>query len=257
MSATAPAKTCIHCGQDCSGKPRTKDAQGRYACKECHERALAAAKIAAQAAPHKVARPASPPPQIQQEEDALHGLEGLEEFSAGTKMCSGCGAPLASDAAICVACGLNQATGQYLGTSTLKPPKVKKERAPREGRGGGIGLNPVVVGLGLTVVFGLLMFPALGSPEMFLVYALVIILVGLPTTIGTIVCAFKDGFTGWGIVGIVQFLLPCLGLAMLYFIFCVNQRPMIKALNLALILGWVGYVIAAMQHGGLDAIANG
>ena len=223
MSATAPAKTCIHCGQDCSGKPRTKDAQGRYACKECHERALAAAKIAAQAAPHKVARPASPPPQIQQEEDALHGLEGLEEFSAGTKMCSGCGAPLASDAAICVACGL----------------------------------NPVVVGLGLTVVFGLLMFPALGSPEMFLVYALVIILVGLPTTIGTIVCAFKDGFTGWGIVGIVQFLLPCLGLAMLYFIFCVNQRPMIKALNLALILGWVGYVIAAMQHGGLDAIANG
>lgn len=28
-------KICIKCGADCAGKPRVKDASGRYACKSC------------------------------------------------------------------------------------------------------------------------------------------------------------------------------------------------------------------------------
>ncbi len=42
MATATPAKTCIKCGQDCSGKPRTKDAQGRYTCRECYDKLMAA-----------------------------------------------------------------------------------------------------------------------------------------------------------------------------------------------------------------------
>ncbi len=40
--ATVPApKICSICGQDCSGRPRTKDKRGRYYCRACYERAKA------------------------------------------------------------------------------------------------------------------------------------------------------------------------------------------------------------------------
>lgn len=38
------AKICQICGTDCTNKPRTKDAKGRYFCKACYERALRAQK---------------------------------------------------------------------------------------------------------------------------------------------------------------------------------------------------------------------
>lgn len=31
------AKVCKHCGQDCTSRPRVKDAAGRYYCRECHD----------------------------------------------------------------------------------------------------------------------------------------------------------------------------------------------------------------------------
>lgn len=37
-------KICVVCGQDCSDRPRVKDAQGRYACKTCQAAADAAAR---------------------------------------------------------------------------------------------------------------------------------------------------------------------------------------------------------------------
>lgn len=37
-----PGKICIKCGRDCSGTPRTKDAQGRYTCRECYDKLMAA-----------------------------------------------------------------------------------------------------------------------------------------------------------------------------------------------------------------------
>lgn len=37
---SSPAKICTVCGIDCSSKPRTKDPQGRYTCRECYDRLL-------------------------------------------------------------------------------------------------------------------------------------------------------------------------------------------------------------------------
>src|SRR4051812_22034747 len=43
MPETATPKTCIRCGADCAGKPRTRDSQGRYMCRPCYESAQRAA----------------------------------------------------------------------------------------------------------------------------------------------------------------------------------------------------------------------
>ena len=33
----AQGKICIRCGLDCSNRPRTKDLQGRYTCRDCYD----------------------------------------------------------------------------------------------------------------------------------------------------------------------------------------------------------------------------
>ena len=37
MPDTKPAKTCVHCGEDCSAQPRIKDSHDNYYHKICHE----------------------------------------------------------------------------------------------------------------------------------------------------------------------------------------------------------------------------
>ncbi len=57
------AKICVICGEDCSGRPRTKDRRGRYYCLGCYERARQQQNTAHQAeseGTHEV--PSEPPP---------------------------------------------------------------------------------------------------------------------------------------------------------------------------------------------------
>jgi hypothetical protein len=54
MATGQPAKLCVFCGADCAGRPRTKDAQGRYYHKECYEKVMKERR--AQAAPRGARR---------------------------------------------------------------------------------------------------------------------------------------------------------------------------------------------------------
>ena len=38
MTAASSDKICVHCGEDCSDKPRVKDSHENYYCKTCHEK---------------------------------------------------------------------------------------------------------------------------------------------------------------------------------------------------------------------------
>ncbi len=38
MTPAASDKVCVHCGEDCSYKPRVKDSHENYYCKTCHEK---------------------------------------------------------------------------------------------------------------------------------------------------------------------------------------------------------------------------
>ncbi len=159
MATATPAKTCIKCGQDCSGKPRTKDPQGRYTCRECYDKVTAAraaqpvaavevkpvaAKAAVQAAakPVVMAKPvaaakavAAAAPAAPAEEPALTFDDGagfgeglaLEDMDAGIaaiasaqpKECQNCGLFLPQSTVICTRCGLNTQTGKVLGTEKV------------------------------------------------------------------------------------------------------------------------------------------
>jgi hypothetical protein len=134
MSApAAPAKICIHCGEDCSARPRTKDAQGRYACKGCHEKALAAA-----AARQKQAAtvPASEPDVFDTGDDGAFAaslVSGVSIKAPETQMCESCGAAIRVDAVVCTSCGYNRQTGKQLKVSRRDP------NAPEKAKGGGVG----------------------------------------------------------------------------------------------------------------------
>lgn len=135
----SPAKICIACGQDCSTKPRTKDLQGRYTCRECLEKAQRQAAAPAHkmappaAAPAAAARPGTSDP-IPLEDDGDPNLMHLllqdavkEQAKVTVSPCPGCGNPLRSDTAICVNCGYNTRTGGVVKTKQAKPEEINPE----------------------------------------------------------------------------------------------------------------------------------
>jgi hypothetical protein len=104
------AKVCIVCGQDCSDRPRIKDAQGRYACKPC---AAAASKRARSV---QASRAQADPEPDAPEFDAVIGAlasAGAPEGAIRTmEACPKCGGPVLPGQVICVQCGTNVATGK-------------------------------------------------------------------------------------------------------------------------------------------------
>jgi hypothetical protein len=111
MMTPAAGKTCVVCGQDCSGKPRVKDPAGHYFCKPCYDQALQRKQAAAVAAPAA-------------EEDpfALHLEEIVSEIPEAPSMhaCPKCGAAMAEGAQLCVHCGFNARTGARTRTIAVK-----------------------------------------------------------------------------------------------------------------------------------------
>ena len=147
-------KICVVCGEDCSGKPRTKDAAGRYFCTPCYQRKLEEKRQAntpSQAAP---ARPApTPKPQPMYEAPAAPppfddpfaidpNLLAMEAANAPAAAgCSHCGAATQAGAIICMNCGVNLQSGGQLQTSVYRAPR---ERA---------SVWHIVVGV-ISIVFG-------------------------------------------------------------------------------------------------------
>ncbi len=151
-------KVCAYCQQDCSAKARTKDAQGRYFCKECFPRAQAGEKQKAAAAPGRtggasvgVVGGASvfddpvllTPELIAPKEQPRR--PGVAEVVKETPMapCPSCGIQSKADAVVCTNCGFNRATQKAVKTKVEKPLVIKDPKARRSG--GGIDFPSVVV----------------------------------------------------------------------------------------------------------------
>lgn len=132
-SSPAPAKICIRCGQDCSKRPRTKDLQGRYTCRDCLEKAQkqAAAPAHQMAAPAGAARMGDPIPLEDAGDPNLMDMllqDAVKEQAKVTASpCPGCGNPLRSDTAICVNCGYNTRTGAVVKTKQAKAEEINPE----------------------------------------------------------------------------------------------------------------------------------
>lgn len=107
MGTAVPAKICVRCGEDCSDRPRVKDALGHYYCQPCAER-VRAERNAPTPAAAPVPRPDDGP--IPLADDAPPATA-----DAAPRECVGCGLILSRDAVICTRCGLNTRTGLRAG----------------------------------------------------------------------------------------------------------------------------------------------
>lgn len=122
------------CGEDVTGKPRTKDAQGRYACKACLD-ARSKSRSASAAAPKPAARPAqhSSTAPTSGEDALLANLIDQATANQGPP-CEACGTVMAKGAVVCARCGHNRQTGRAIRTTVVAAPK---ERGSSGGGSGG------------------------------------------------------------------------------------------------------------------------
>jgi predicted RNA-binding Zn-ribbon protein involved in translation (DUF1610 family) len=123
--ADVTAKICIRCGQDCSGRPRVKDAQGRYCCREC---AGSPAKKSAQPAP--VADEGAKIVNLAAEDaipiaDDLIPVEETESYKKTRAPCSRCGGAMMLGVPACPACGFDPSLMPDEVTARKKPKKPK------------------------------------------------------------------------------------------------------------------------------------
>lgn len=125
--AEAVAKACTKCDVDVSAAKRHKDAKGRYWCEGCFAKAAAAQKVAQRDV-------------VGVEESDAPATSATPAWLAGSlavegKRCTACSAPMPKTGVICTSCGHNAETGKALSTKVMKAPK---EKAEKEGGGGGI-----------------------------------------------------------------------------------------------------------------------
>jgi len=129
-------KVCALCGQDCSNRPRVRNARGRYYCKSCYEQA-ASQRAAMTPVP---ARPKQ-----------TGGLDLLGEIvdqlaqpaspTAPARSCPACGGALDADAVICTNCGHNSKTGRSNATEVAAPVVVTSDDGSAHGR-----VWPILIG---------------------------------------------------------------------------------------------------------------
>lgn len=113
-----PEKVCVKCGTDVASLKRTKDPKGNYWCMDCYQAAVAAKQ------------PAEPVPPADEYDLTAELLDEAAAFQ--DNVCQNCRSPMPKDAAICVNCGYNVASGKQAHT------RVKKEKEPSAAGAAGV-----------------------------------------------------------------------------------------------------------------------
>ncbi len=136
MSAPQP-KTCVICGQDCTGLPRIKNDKGQYAHKAC------------------VINKQAPEPELEPDpyaldddaglamDDLLGDLDPTDDAPGIRAACPSCGSALSDDAVVCMSCGHNTQTGKTLQPKVITP-KDPGAAAAVATQAGGIAAVPVL-----------------------------------------------------------------------------------------------------------------
>lgn len=252
---SASGKICKICGQDCSGKPRTKDAKGFYYCKECHEQAARKVPPTAQPKPRKAISPADllagddPGPLnlidqlIPEPPPIMGGASGGAPGMGGGGPCPACGHFIPPGGALCTNCGFNTATG---GRLAVKQVREKRDWSGTTGAMGWL-INPGVAALVALALYGLAMALAMGHPNRAdggVVFSAWHLPFSLGVSIFVLVLAFRES-VGTG------FLTLCVPCYVLYFLTqCGNRWA--QYLYVVNIIGTVVYIAMfspAMQPG--------
>jgi hypothetical protein len=109
-------KTCGICGEDCSNRPRTKDAKGRYFCKACYERTQGNGNVAKERIRAAAIAGASTNP--------LEMLLERQPAAPAMSACPACRSPMPVGSMVCVSCGYNMRTGAATSVTVKKVPSA-------------------------------------------------------------------------------------------------------------------------------------
>lgn len=266
---TAPKKVCVNCGDDVSGKPRTKDPEGKYYCAGCYGKLQAAAAKPPQAAAAKPANgvangaPKVAMPQAVKPGDPLHPhSEGpipiapsddvmsrlaAEAVAATSEQCPNCHRPWRKNSTLCTYCGFNSASGKQISTKVLRAEVTKEDKQYERGRAGGGGMfasgllssgTGVALVLGIPLAIGLIL--GVVEPALFAVSAIIIIALGVVVWIWTLVDAFQAG----AVHGVCCLLVPIYSTVYVLFI---TESSRLKAAWLVNVVGFVGMIVLSQQ----------
>lgn len=122
MAEASAVKQCSVCGIDLTGKPRSKDAEGRYVCAECFQKARET-KHTLENPPKPKQKAAAVPKPSDDDNSFILDIGGKALGTKGGKPCANCGRVLSEDTVICISCGYNTQSGKQL---QIKVQKVKK-----------------------------------------------------------------------------------------------------------------------------------
>lgn len=156
MAEPTTSKLCTVCGIDCSGKPRIKDQQGRYICKECFDKAKQTRQTQKNPVPAALAATAATSGPAEADNSFLLDLGSAKESTGlqGTKPCPECGRAMPTNAVICIGCGFNTSTGKRVSVRVIKS-KQKKEKAAGAGAAAQAGSSMVFALIGGVVGGGI------------------------------------------------------------------------------------------------------
>lgn len=236
------SKVCVVCQEDCAGRPRVKDKQGRYFCEPCYEEARRRMQEKQAVSTKSMETPelagetcdetAIDEPVVDEFNDDPPMLNDLVDQLAPTMpqtketprtQCELCGELIPVDAVLCTSCGYNRKTGEKIA--------VKKQRARSDwAADSGFFITPVVAGIGLMVVFALLFFAGrTADPAALTLFALTGVL-GLGVWIVVLIGAFQTSIGQ----GLLTFFVP---LYIVWFVYGVQHSSYIKWLFGAILVG--------------------
>jgi hypothetical protein len=191
LEPTIAVKICTVCGTDCAKRPRIKDQQGRYICKECFDKAKQT-KQALKNPPAPKPGPVVPTAPVPAESDNSFLLTlGSRESTGieGTKPCPECGRALPTSAVMCIGCGYNLSTGKRIPVRVIK---AKPKELKAKGSSGG-GMNPALLGVIILAIYCGLAVGISCSKDFALMGAALAGLLTCGIAIWGAVVAFQDG----------------------------------------------------------------
>lgn len=238
MAETA-AKACSICGIDVSGKPRAKDAQGRYVCQDCLNKARQTQDVQKNPPQPKAVSQAKPQAEVLGDNSFLLGMGAKNSVAeTGTKPCPECGRALTSEAVICVGCGYNFERGKRMQVKVVKAKA--EDGAKDQGQKASLGEQPWTVAAIVCVAFGGLIALGVFMPD----YSMVIMGVawgfGVIMGLWALVAAFSDSV----VQGVLVLLVP---FYILYWMIFKCENAMLRALWVAAVVVQIGAGVAMVM----------
>lgn len=259
MESTAP-KICTVCGLDCSNKPRAKDAQGRYVCKECMQRAQAAQVAKQDAGKPKAAAGGAP----------VVGAVGGAARSAGDqgdnafildiveppkvredqKPCPSCGKGINEGQVLCTSCGFNLKTGERALVNVLKPVEVRDRTERNRSGGGGMNIPEWVFGVvpALAIWGTIIAGMQTENPSLVLAGVGIHLLFGITTFVTGVVIAFKEDDSSAGFIMLGSIVCGFLGLYTLYWVVAKSDSMVLKWMYAVAVLSGIGVFMLQMSQ---------